>query len=71
MRQKLVQVLEKNDDDEPMDAVVRRFWSRTPRLPGANASADAGRAATPGVGATLVDLAAWVQARGRGEPVQS
>jgi hypothetical protein len=69
MRQKLVQVLEKNDDDEPMDAVVRRFWSRTPRLSGANASA--GRTTTLGVGAPIVDLAAWAQARGRGEPVQS
>ena len=29
MREKLVQVLERDDEDEPMDAVVRRFWSRT------------------------------------------
>ncbi len=29
MRERLVQVLEKDDEDEPMDAVVRRFWSRT------------------------------------------
>jgi hypothetical protein len=30
MRERLVQVLERDDEDEPMDAVVRRFWSRTP-----------------------------------------
>jgi hypothetical protein len=29
MRERLAQVLEKDDEDEPMDAVVRRFWSRT------------------------------------------
>jgi hypothetical protein len=29
MRKRLVQVLERDDEDEPMDAVVRRFWSRT------------------------------------------
>ena len=31
MRERLVQVLERDDEDEPMDAVVRRFWSRTTR----------------------------------------
>jgi hypothetical protein len=31
MRKRLAQVLEKDDEDEPMDAVVRRFWSRTER----------------------------------------
>jgi hypothetical protein len=29
MRKRLAQVLERDDEDEPMDAVVRRFWSRT------------------------------------------
>jgi hypothetical protein len=32
MRERLVQVLEKDDEGEPMDAVVRRFWSRTAAL---------------------------------------
>jgi hypothetical protein len=32
MRERLVQVLERDDEDEPMDAVVRRFWSRTTPL---------------------------------------
>jgi hypothetical protein len=34
MQKRLSQVLqglERDDDDEPMDMVVRRFWSRTPR----------------------------------------
>ncbi len=29
MRKRLAQVLERDDEDEPMDTVVRRFWSRT------------------------------------------
>jgi len=29
MRKRLAQVLERDDQDEPMDAVVRRFWSTT------------------------------------------
>jgi hypothetical protein len=34
MRQRLVMVLEREDGDEPMDAVVRRFWSRAAPLRG-------------------------------------
>jgi hypothetical protein len=29
MRKRLAQVLERDDEDEPMDTVVRRFWART------------------------------------------
>jgi hypothetical protein len=54
MRQRLVQVLESNDGDEPMDAVVRRFWSRTTHHSGTR-----GRS----TGAHVVDLAGWARAR--------
>jgi hypothetical protein len=57
MRQRLVQVLEKDDGNEPMDAVVRRFWSRTTPLSGTNSEA------TPRV----VDLASWVRERSKPE----
>ena len=42
MREKLVQVLERDDEDEPMDAVVRRFWSRTTQASPTRAGALAG-----------------------------
>jgi hypothetical protein len=61
MRQRLVQVLRKDDRDEPMDALVRRFWmhSRTSALlPNTN---DPTRA-------RVVDLASWVRARGKRSP---
>lgn len=50
----LSRVFEANDREEPMDAVVRRFWSRTP--PAAVAHA--------GAGGVVVDLARWKSARG-------
>ncbi len=53
MRQRLVQVLTKDDRDEPMDALVRRFWSQGTRV-----------ASAPTEG-RVVDLAGWVRARGK------
>jgi hypothetical protein len=58
MRQRLVQVLESNEGDEPMDAVVRRFWSRTTRFSGGLSGSGNGPS-----GARVVDLAGWVRAR--------
>jgi hypothetical protein len=58
MRQRLVHVLEKDDGNEPMDAVVRRFWSRTTPRSGTDLGS------TPRV----VDLASWV--RDRSKPVR-
>jgi hypothetical protein len=54
MRTRLSQVLGKEDRDEPMDAVVRRFWS--------HGSRSAPQAQGP-VEARVIDLAAWVSAR--------
>jgi hypothetical protein len=55
MRQRLVQVLEKDDGNEPMDVVVRRFWSRTTPL----------SANHPGVTPRVVDLATWARDRSK------
>ena len=54
MRQRLVQVLEKDEGHEPMDAVVRRFWSHTTLA----------TKVAEGRGGQVVDLAAWALARG-------
>ena len=51
MRQRLVQVLTKDDRDEPMDALVRRFWSQSARRP------------IGPTGAGVVDLSSWRRAR--------
>ncbi len=61
IRPRLAQVFEKEDYSEPMDAVVRRFWSRGPR--GAQEHRRAGELQTP-VESRLVDLASWARARG-------
>ena len=42
-------MLEKDDGNEPMDVVVRRFWSRTTPL----------SATHPGATPRVVDLATW------------
>ena len=61
MRQRLTQLaqlarlFEKNDGDEPMDVVVRRFWSRTRPALGRPVE-------TEGV---VVDLSEWAHARGK------
>ena len=60
MRQRLVQVLESNDGDEPMDAVVRRFWSRTRRPARSHAQGGVD------LQAQVVDLALARQARALG-----
>jgi hypothetical protein len=60
MRERLVQVLEGVDDDERIDAVVRRFWSRTARP-----------SPTTTPHANVVDLASVRRARARGEPPPS
>jgi hypothetical protein len=62
MRQPLAQlahVFEKDAGDEPMDAVVRRFWSRT--------TPSRGERIGPRIGeqAVVVDLALWSTTRGR------
>jgi hypothetical protein len=62
MRQPLAQlahVFEKDVGDEPMDAVVRRFWSRT--TPSRRERIE------PRIGqhAEVVDLALWSMTRGR------
>jgi hypothetical protein len=59
MRKRLAQVLERDDEDEPMDAVVRRFWSRTTPLPV--------RDARTGAPARVVDLARARSARAHGD----
>ncbi len=53
---KVLQGADETERNEPMDAVVRRFWSRTKERT-ANAA-----------GANVVDLAEWV--RRRGEPAR-
>jgi hypothetical protein len=62
MRQPLAQlahVFEKDVGDEPMDAVVRRFWSRTTPSRGERVGARIGEQAV------VVDLALWSTTRGR------
>jgi hypothetical protein len=49
----LANVLEQNEGDEPMDAVVRRFWSRTTSSPRMRVDARG----------VVVDLAHWSKAR--------
>jgi hypothetical protein len=61
MRQPLVQlahVFEKDVGDEPMDAVVRRFWSRT--TPSGGERTGRGSGERP----VVVDLALWSMTRG-------
>jgi hypothetical protein len=55
MRQRFVQVLEREEGEHPMNSVVRRFWSREPVL--ANEVGGAKRVAQ------VVDLAGWSRAR--------
>ncbi len=65
MRKRLAQVLqasEAGDEDEPMDAVVRRFWSRTSRPTQSQAHAGVD------LQAQVVDLALARQARALGKP---
>lgn len=73
MRKRLAQVLERDDEDEPMDAVVRRFWSRTKSPLSTKTSALAravprehGAGVVPREYATIVDLARarWARAHG-------
>jgi hypothetical protein len=62
MRQPLAQlahVFEKDVGDEPMDAVVRRFWSRTKPSPAKRIGARDGEQPV------VVDLALWSTTRGR------
>jgi hypothetical protein len=59
MRQRLVQVLRRQDDSDPKDAIVSRFWGQAkplghPLLPRTDRT-------------TVVDLAQWVTARERHE----
>jgi hypothetical protein len=49
----LANVLEQNEGDEPMDAVVRRFWSRTTASPRMRVDARG----------VVVDLAHWSKTR--------
>jgi len=59
-RAELTRALEDNDRDEPMDAVVRRFWSRTRPSRGTRSEA----------GAVVVDLLLWAKTRGQGANVK-
>jgi hypothetical protein len=62
MRQPLAQlahVFEKDVGDEPMDAVVRRFWSRTTASPATRIGRGNGEQAV------VVDLALWSTTHGR------
>jgi hypothetical protein len=68
MRKRLVQVLERDDEDEPMDAVVRRFWSRT--APPSPAKKGEPAKSVQREHAKVVDLASARQARARGEPLR-
>ncbi len=67
MRKRLAQVFERDDDDEPMDVVVRRFWTRTappsPTKTGEHAKIVVREHAK------IVDLASARRARARGEPL--
>ena len=66
MRQPLAQlahVFENDVGDEPMDAVVRRFWSTTTPLRGERIGPRIG--ARIGEQAVVVDLALWSMTRGR------
>jgi hypothetical protein len=69
MRERLVQVLDSDDDNEPMDVVVRRFWSRTKTYSPVCAPVreDAREGARKGAPAQVVDLAHARSARARGE----
>jgi hypothetical protein len=61
-RQRLVQVFRADDGDEPMDAVVRRFWSRAKPLRAGDGGAVKGEGDRAEL-AAVVDLAAARAAR--------
>ena len=54
----LAHVFETNDEDESMDAVVRRFWSRTKAASGGQIERNSG-------GSVVVDLARWSKTHGQ------
>jgi|HubBroStandDraft_4_1064222.scaffolds.fasta_scaffold1133724_2 hypothetical protein len=59
MRQRLVQVLRRQDDSDPQDPIVGRFWVQAKTL---------GRMSLPrNEQTTVVDLGQWVAARDRRE----
>jgi len=76
MRKRLAQVLERDDEDEPMDTVVRRFWSRTRSPLATQTSASAQGSLREHAGevqrehATVVDLARARWARAHGMPLR-
>jgi hypothetical protein len=58
MRQRLMQVLGSEDQDDEMTDVVRRFWTRAKPLTGRPRAPLEGRPA-----AQVVDLATWTRAQ--------
>ncbi len=75
MRQRLGGVFDNGGDErgEPMDALVMRFWSRSPALVAASVAARVSEAVMAEKGpsiakasprfAAVIDLAAWTRAR--------
>jgi len=58
MRQRLMQVLGSEDQDDVMTDVVRRFWTRAKPL-------STPRPVEPRAAAQVVDLATWVRSQPR------